>query len=76
MDKVTCIAFILYQSFENIDLKEIAIHLLNGDVSLRELRKDKSLQPHIVMAERIFKKNKINKQEIQNFAEKYLWIEV
>lgn len=75
MDKVTCIAYILYQSSQNLEVKEIAIGLLNGDVSLHELRKNRTLHPQLVLAESLFKKNKIDKRKIQLFAEEFLLVE-
>lgn len=75
MDKVTCIAFILYQNSNSQDVKESAIQLLNGDVSLRDINKMVSIQPLLVLAESLLKKNKINKNLVQEFAEKFLLIE-
>lgn len=75
MDKVTCIAFHLYQSSQSQDIQEMAIQLLNGEVSLRDLKKS-DLLPDILKAESYIKKNKINKNQIQNFAEKFMTVEV
>ncbi|XJZ25647.1 hypothetical protein ACF5W4_09465 [Bacillota bacterium Lsc_1132] len=75
MDKVTCIAFILYKFAPNQEVQNMAIDLLNGDVSLRALRKNPALQPQLLMAESILKKNKLDKNEIQKFAETYLLVE-
>lgn len=76
MDKVTCIAFLLYQSSKSQDIKEQAIQLLNGDVSIRDLKKNASIQADIVLAESWFKKNKIDKNQVQLFAEEFMLIEV
>lgn len=75
VDKVTCIAFHLYQSSQSQDIQEMAIQLLNGEVSLRDLKKS-DLLPDILKAESYIKKNKINKNQIQNFAEKFMTVEV
>lgn len=74
MDKVTCLAYILYQSSKSNLVKEKAIQLLNGDLTLIELKK--SLQPDFSQAEAKFKRNEFNKIEIQAFAEKYMLLEV
>ncbi|WHY75577.1 hypothetical protein QNH20_15725 [Neobacillus sp. WH10] len=76
MDKVTCIAYLLYKSSMNQDIREKAIQLLNGDVSIRDLKRNVSLQPHLVIAESLLKKNKIDKNQVQIFAEEFLMIEV
>ncbi|MGG3562465.1 hypothetical protein ABES03_12805 [Neobacillus rhizosphaerae] len=76
MDKVTCIAYLLYKSSKNQDIKEKAIQLLNGEVSIRDLKRNISIQAHIVLAESLMKKNKINKNDVQLFAEEFMVIEV
>lgn len=76
MDKVTCIAFLLYYSSKSQDIKEKAILLLNGDVSIHDLKRNVSTQAHIVMAESLLKKNNIDKTKVQNFAEEFMLIEV
>ncbi|MBI0575806.1 hypothetical protein IEC97_00420 [Neobacillus cucumis] len=76
MDKVTCIAFLLYVSSNSQDIKEKAIQLLNGDVSLRELKKDAQVQHYLVIAESLLKKNKIDKMQVQRFAEEFMVLEV
>jgi hypothetical protein len=76
LDKVTCIAFLLYHSSKSQVIKEKAIQLLNGDVSIRDLNKDVSIQAQIVIAESILKKKNIDKTQVQNFAEEFMVIEV
>ncbi len=76
MDKVTCIAYLLYKSSRNQDIKEKAIELLNGDVSIRDLKRSKSLQADLVIAESLMKKNKVDKNQVQLFAEEFMTIEV
>ncbi|ETI68188.1 hypothetical protein [Neobacillus vireti] len=76
MDKVTCIAYLLYNSSKNQDIQDKAIQLLNGDVSIRDLKRIVSLQAHLVIAESLLKKNKVDKNKVQLFAEKFMVIEV
>ncbi|MEH7308151.1 hypothetical protein, partial [Neobacillus drentensis] len=64
MDKVTCIAYLLYKSSKNQDIREKAIQLLNGDVSIRDLKKNVSIQAHVVIAESLLKKNQIDKDQV------------
>jgi hypothetical protein len=76
VDKVTCIAYLLYQSSKSQDIREKAIQLLNGDVSIRDLKRNVLIQPHLVIAESLLKKNKIDKNQVQMFAEEFLLLEV
>lgn len=76
MDKVTCIAFLLYHSSKSQDIREKAIQLLNGDVSIRDLKRNAVFQPHLVLAESMFRKNNVDKHQVQQFAEEFLLIEV
>lgn len=76
MDKVTCIAYLLYKSTKNHDIREKAIQLLNGDVSIRDLKRNVSIQAHLVIAESLLKKKKIDKNQVQLFAEEFMIIEV
>ncbi|WHX98816.1 hypothetical protein [Neobacillus sp. DY30] len=76
MDKVTCIAFLLYHSSTSQDIREKAIQLLNGDVSIRDLKRNASLHPHLVLAESMLRKNNVDKIQVQKFAEEFLLLEV
>lgn len=75
MDKVTCIAFFLYQSSKSQDIKEKAIQLLNGDVSISDLKRNAAVRAHLTLAETWFKKNKMDKTQVQKFVEEFLLIE-
>jgi hypothetical protein len=75
MDKVTCIAYFLYQTANTLEVKELAIQLLNGDISLRDLQKNVSLFPDLTVAESWHKKSKIDMALVQEFAEKFLLVE-
>jgi hypothetical protein len=76
VDKVTCIAFLLYQTSMNPDIREKAIQLLNGDVSIRDLKRNSSIQAYLVTAESLHKKNNIDKNQVQLFAEEFMFVEV
>lgn len=75
MDKVTCIAFFLYQSAETKEKQELAIQLLNGDISLRDLKKISALLPDLTSAEVLFKKRDVDLNLVQEFAAKFLLVE-
>ena len=76
VDKITCLAYLLYKSSKNQDIKEKAIQLLNGDVSIRDLKRNTAIQAYLVIAELMLKKNQIAKKQVQQFAEEFLVIEV
>lgn len=75
MDKVTCIAFILYQFATTEEKKELAIQLLNGDVSLWELKKNDNVLADLTSAEVLFKKRDIDLNLVQEFAARFLLVE-
>jgi hypothetical protein len=76
VDKVTCIAYLLYHSSKSQDIREKAIQLLNGDVSIRDLKRNSAIQAHLVLAETALRKKTIDKHLVQKFAEEFLLLEV
>ncbi|MEH7495564.1 hypothetical protein V7177_25385 [Neobacillus niacini] len=76
MDKVTCIAFLLYHSSKSQDIREKAIQLLNGDISIRDLKRNTAIQAHLILAESALRKKTIDKLKVQQFAEEFLLLEV
>ncbi|WP_066313645.1 hypothetical protein [Bacillus sp. FJAT-29814] len=76
MDKITCISYLLYHSSKNQDIREKAIKLLNGDLSIRDLKRNVSVQAHLVVAESLLRKNNLDKNLVQQFAEEYMNVEV
>ncbi len=76
VDKITCIAYLLYKSSKNQGIREKAIQLLNGDVSIRDLKRNMSIQANIVIAESLLKKNQIDKNQVQLFAEQFMYQEI
>ncbi|MEH7177727.1 hypothetical protein [Neobacillus vireti] len=76
MDKVTCIAYLLYHSSKNQTIQEKAIQLLNGDVTIRELKRNTTTQALLIQAESTLRKNNFDKLQVQKFAEEFLLLEV
>lgn len=76
VDKVTCIAFLLYHSSKSQDIREKAIQLLNGDISIRDLKRNTAIQAHLILAESTLRKKTIDKLKVQQFAEEFLLLEV
>jgi hypothetical protein len=75
LDKITCIAYLLYESSMNPATKEKAIQLLNGDITIRDLKRNSLFQAHVILAESLLKKNKLDKLLVQQFAEQYMLVE-
>ena len=70
--QICCLSYLLYQSDEEV--KNIAIQLLNGDVSLKDIKKIKELKTYITAAEA--KINKVETHEVALFVEKFMLMEV
>ncbi len=75
MDKITCIAFIMYHSSEDTSIKDFAVQILNGDLTLREANKNPLCHQHIVLAVSRLKTEKLDSMLVQAFAEEFLLIE-
>ena len=76
MDKVSCIAYLLYSSSKNQDIRDKAIQLLNGDMSLHDLKRDDSVKTLLIMAESLIRKNKLDKTLVQVFVDQFMVVEV
>jgi hypothetical protein len=74
LDKITSIAYVLYQSSKSPVVKKTAIQLLNGDVTLRELEKNGTLCSEIIKAKSYLKKNKLDNNLVQIFVEHFLLV--
>lgn len=72
MDRISCLAYLLSQ-VNNEAVKEAALQLVSGDISILELRKNHDFLPFIEDAEETLKKNTPNKNEVCEFVEKYLY---
>lgn len=69
MDKISCLAYLLHQS-DDEKVKSIAIQLLNGDVSLKEIKKIKELKTHITATQ--VKIQKVDTHKVAQFVEKFM----
>jgi hypothetical protein len=76
MDKISSLAYLLYYFNDDKCLKDAAVLLLNGDINLNQLKKNKTMLPFITEAEQYFKKNVIDISKVASFIEKFLLIEV
>lgn len=73
MDRISCLAYLLFQ-VNNEELQEAALQLVNGDMSIQELKANRDFLPFIEEAEDSLKKNAPNKNEVCEFVEKYLYV--
>lgn len=69
MDKICCLSYLLYQS-DNEEVKDISIQLLNGDISLEDIKKIKKLKTYIKEMEAKIKK--VDKQKVALYVEKFM----
>lgn len=73
MDRISCLAYLMYQ-VDNEALKEAALKLVSGDISILELKANQDLLSFIEDAEEALKQNTLNKNEVYEFVEKYLYV--
>jgi hypothetical protein len=76
MDRISCLAYLLYHFNDEKCLKDAAILLLNGDVNLKQLKKNKTVLPFIIEVEQYLKENVIDKSNVAAFIEEFLLVEV
>lgn len=72
MDRVSCLAYLLFQE-NNEEIKEAALRLVSGDTSIKELTKTKELLPYIQEAEKNLKQMDLNRNDVYEFVENYLY---
>ena len=72
MDRVSCLAYLLFQESSN-EIKEAALRLVSGDTSIKELKKIKELLPYIEEAENNLKEMDLNRNDVYEFVENYLY---
>ncbi|KAA9021790.1 hypothetical protein [Niallia endozanthoxylica] len=73
MDRISCLAFLLYQA-ENEEIQKAALQLVNGEISIKELKNIPQYLPYIREAEKELKKNTLNTNDVCEFVESYLYI--
>jgi hypothetical protein len=69
LDKICCLAYLLHQS-DDEKVKNTAIQLLNGDISLKDIKKIKGLKTHITASEAKLKQ--VDPHEVAQFVEKFM----
>lgn len=69
MDRICCLAYLLYQS-DDEKVKNTAIQLLNGDISLKDIKKIKGLKTHITASEAKLKT--VDTHKVAQFVEKFM----
>jgi hypothetical protein len=72
MDRISCLAYLLYQ-MNHDEVKQAALQLVSGDISIKELQKNSQFLPYLEEAEKALKKNTLNKNDVCDFVEQYLY---
>lgn len=72
MDRISYISYVLYQS-HNENLKKWALELLNGTITLREVKlKSQVAEAEIQRAELLYKNGKLDYQNVFRFVAEYI----
>jgi hypothetical protein len=72
LDRISYISYVLYQS-HNENLKKWALELLNGTITLREVKlKSQVAEAEIQRAELLYKNGKLDYQNVFRFVAKYI----
>lgn len=73
MDRISCLAFLLYQ----VNVEEVtkaSLQLLSGEASIKELSSNSLLLPYIQEAEKKLKNGDYDKDDVYNFVEDFLFV--
>ncbi|MEI5908687.1 hypothetical protein WAK64_16690 [Bacillus spongiae] len=74
MDKISCIAYLLFQADDPI-VKEAALKLVAGDLSLKEVKNTEYCRPYLEIAEAKLKNHdQLTTDEVCRFVEEYLFV--
>jgi hypothetical protein len=76
MDRISCIAYHMYHASDKQEVKSLAISLLLGDQTLRELKKMPLIGEHVTAAEKHIKHSPPTPDEVGKFIEQYMMLEV
>jgi hypothetical protein len=72
LDRVTDWAFLLYRETSNEEVKQVAIKLLNGDLTVKELNNMDAIKIHFRTVKKKRRKGHIKSQEINKFIEEHI----
>ena len=74
MDQISCISYILYTSHEE-NIKKIAIDLLIGDISLKDVEKiSPQVKKKLKEAEALYKGHNVNLKEVSAFVQDFMFV--
>lgn len=74
MDQVSCIAYLLHKSQEE-NIKEIAIELLTGDLTLKEAKQiSPFVNQQIKQAEILYKRKDIDLKNVTSFVQDFMFV--
>ncbi|WP_433750793.1 hypothetical protein [Falsibacillus pallidus] len=72
MDRVCCVAYLLYQS-DNDDVKHMAVNLVTGEISLNIAKKMDPFKDVIQLAEKKLKESPPPQEKVCQFVENFLF---
>ncbi|WP_018662692.1 hypothetical protein [Heyndrickxia acidiproducens] len=72
MDKYSCLAYLLFQ-VEDENAKNMAIRLIQGDITLQEAKADPLVSPYLETCEKMLKKQPPTVEHVYAFIEEYLY---
>ncbi len=73
MDRISYLAYILFQ-VNHEGVKQAALQLLSGEISIIELKEISELLPYIEEAEVTLKNHTPNNKDVYLFVEQYLYV--
>jgi len=76
MDRISCLAYLLYHFNIEKNIKDTAVLLLNGDINLKQLKKNKKMLPYVTEAEKYLKEYGINTSMVAAFIDEFMLIEI
>ncbi|MFE8702836.1 hypothetical protein ACFYKX_19715 [Cytobacillus sp. FJAT-54145] len=72
MDRVSCLAYILFKNKDD-EVKRLSLDLLVGDVTVREIRKMNHMKKHLAEAEHTLDNSRdFNIYEVAKFVEEFM----
>jgi hypothetical protein len=73
MDKVSNLAFLLYNESTNVAVKQAAVKLLTGDLTVKEIKNNNETKAPFNNASKKLRKGYIKKEELNQFIEQHMY---
>ncbi|APB38094.1 MAG: hypothetical protein LKH78_04155 [Weizmannia coagulans] len=72
MDRYSCLAYLLFQTDDNT-VKEAAIRLVQGSLTLEEAKSDSTLKPYLEACEKRLNIQPPDAEQVYAFMENYIY---